>query len=407
MRRKKDIKKPILILTGIIAFIVLICTIIYHPINDYFSPFSYQQGNINEIVITNSAISIINADSITWNPSTKKLNYLNNEPDYFGSHEQLFIDNYGHIWSPSDGWGLYMIENKLIHHWWTGENRTYSDAIRGMAFSKNNLFSIHAGSDTGIMGYFDISSMKWEYPWKENGSIKGKPYSYQIAVDRQNNLYIASDEGYLNIYKDGKWIYEKMPCRGRFPLPLYVDNDDNIWVYCDAVPSGISFQQVEWLAKYSNGNWMTFDIYGSTKIHDYPSTIEIDAENRIWIVFTYGTLILENDKLKQISSDKFPFAGEDIADITIDNLQRYWFITKSYLGVYNGLEWQILTSKEFGFEKWSLGIGDNDLAIDKDGNLWIGTLNDIIKFNVGESLKPGNGEIDILLNAAILNIVNK
>jgi len=403
MRKKGNPRRNLILLLFFISTIILSITLIYNPVITFFSPFSYQQGVIDNEILNNPNIEVIDDGTIQWQTSAEKMNYLRKEPDKFAYSNNLYIDPKGRIWSPTDGRGLFMIENEIIYHWWSGEERGYSDAIRGIAFIKNNLYSIHAGSDTGILGYMNTDTYQWEYPWKGMGNIKGNPYSWGIVADSKNRLYIASDRNYLNILENGKWSNFEMPCRAN--LPLKVDNNDNLWVYCDAIQKNDnSLQFGEWLVEYSNVNWKKYDIYASKQNGHYATTIEIDPKNRIWMIYKDGILIFEDNSLIKISSDKLPFNGETIYDMIIDNQNRYWFISKTNIAIYNGTDWQLIPSTTYGFDSWYLGAsGDNIFAFDKNGILWISSLLGIIKININGQLSKGNiDHIELLLEGETL-----
>ena len=223
-----------------------------------------------------------------------------------------------------------------------------------------------------------------------HNSVNGSVIS-QFCEDADGQIWIASDDGGLNCFSpQTKQFTHYLPDDTKNSLSYHnvhalCMDGDNLWI-------GTYSGEVNVLNKKTG----RFKIYKSVKSD--PNTLDgsssyailKDREGRIWVGTMTGVNLYNRDK------DNFTRIKELdvlIIDIDQDTKGNIWFATQGKgLFKYNPERkiWKSYTNTQGGLSNNYI----NCTIVDKSGQIWIGTMDGLYKYNLGkDSFEPVKLEI--------------
>lgn len=323
-------------------------------------------------------------------------------------------------WSPAISKGKF--EKVSISLQLNFNNGNLSIKRREFDFSKNTNFKSVGTSD--IKGTKESKlSETWTVYNQQNSNLPWD-MTRSIAVDNNNIVWVATDNGIARIEKDNIKVYNSsnssiIAKRGKsFTKCLTIDSNDNIW-FSDGY-NGYKFDKTNWtvydtistplrwttgiktdkkgnvyfktfkgLRKFDGTNWTIIDKSNTNLPAENISDFFIDNKNRTWIGTYKGNIRIEGETTIQLKNSDNPLSESTISKIYEDKKGNLWFDLynkedKSKAGMFilrtNG-EWESIRPKNSKlFSKNDI----NDFLLDEEKNiLWI-ALNSVglIKYDL-------------------------
>lgn len=195
---------------------------------------------------------------------------------------------------------------------------------------------------------------------------------YSIVEDKEGYLWIGTKKGAVRYHPEkgeSKVYTTKDGLGGNNIYRIFSDSKDRIWF---AALGGE-------LTMYANGKFTTY-----TNEHGinerFIITISEDHQNHLWFG-AYGGVIFEyngNDFISHKSSDQNSLSTPYAVISDLDH--RLWIGNSRGLSEYDK---QSKSYKEFGSREGFLGVeaNSNASALDKAGNIWIGTIMGLVQFS--------------------------
>jgi len=299
---------------------------------------------------------------IVYNANGKDINCLAQEGNY--------------LWVGTDGGGLVKLNKS------TGEFIVYDKWNSKLPDNWINAIAI------------DEQGNKWIGTWKKglakfdginwtvyNTSNSGLPNNYvnAIAIDGQGNKWIGTYGGGLAKFDGVNWTVYNTSNSG---LPdnrvnaIAIDGQGNKWIGTDGG-----------LAKFDGVNWRVYKTSNSGLPDNRVNAIAIDGQGNKWI----GTYGIDNKFMGVVFGGLAKFDGvnwtvyntsnsglpyNDVRAIAIDGQGNKWIGTSRGLAKFDGVNWRVYK------------IAVNAIVIDKQGNKWIGTYGGLAVYREGGVILP-------------------
>lgn len=274
------------------------------------------------------------------------------------SVSSLFQDRSGNVWIGSDGGGLIKYGNRAF---------TYFNGVDGL--SNNGIFSIIednedniwiSTNDEGVYKLKDNQSSQYNI----NNGLKSNTV-LSSAKDKNNNLWFATSNG-LTKYSNGK--FKTYTTADGLPSNdikvLLIDKDDNLWIGTNG--NGLSKYNHKIFTNYTEKDGLP---------HNYVHSLFQDTKGNIWIGTGMGPVKYNNNKFHSYYGAK-GFCNNYVGSITEDKFGHIWFGTDRCVVRYDGLDFKSI-SVEQGLSSGVIYL----LHADKNGYVWVGTNNGIDKIN--------------------------
>lgn len=344
--------------------------------------------------------------------------------------------------------GLYKIDSgRIVLHALSGQTDSYIPPVSAITQDKTGAIWLST-----ISGAMKLSGNSVQYYSKRNGLSDNHIYS--MFTDAEGNVWLASDGQGIFRYSGTQFtgLDETMGLPSAQVMAIATNKRDSLflgtydaglYIFKDGKVSTLSFPSNPvpgiaslcythnsklWIGTRGRGLWS----YANEKFRQYEapmrnfpsnviSSLYEDPERRLWIGFTNGAMVLENDTFKTILSKNIPVVsflsiGRDSILIATDNgLMLYnaynvtEFITNAAVDSYSV---QCFTLK--GRDIW-MGSSDNgvirynmdtrkstiinksnglrsdfiyNIVADNDGNIWAGTGFGIHRIRMNEQDEP-------------------
>jgi ligand-binding sensor domain-containing protein len=171
--------------------------------------------------------------------------------------------------------------------------------------------------------------------------------------------------------------------------------DTSVWVDYQVFNSGIQSNSltaialdnnnVKWigsldkgLIKYDEISFNNFDKTNSSIPSNKINCIAIDVQNRVWVGTDFGIGILNGNSWIIYDRNNSGLTSEIINTIRFDNSGNTWIGTAGNLVKFNGINWFVYN--EPAGKDWI-----NDIYIESESNLWLGTKADGVRTFVNEN----------------------
>jgi len=212
---------------------------------------------------------------------------------------------------------------------------------------------------------------------------------------------LAEEGEYLWVGTAGGWLVKLNKSTGEFivydkwnsKLPhnwvttIAIDRQGNKWIGTESYWSGSNYVGGG-LAKFDGVNWTVYNTENSGLPSNYVNAIAIDAQGNKWIGTEYGGLAMfDGVKWTIYNTSNSGLPSDYVRAIAIDAQGNKWIGTESYwngsnyvgggLAKFDGVNWTVYNTENSGLPN----NGINAIAIDAQGNKWIGTYKGLAKFD--------------------------
>jgi ligand-binding sensor domain-containing protein len=307
---------------------------------------------------------------------------------------KIFTDMYGNVWI-SVPWNLIKYDGR---NW--SEIDTSKSPVKSFLYCCPDSCYIYVVRNQNVddaTGYiasmyrYNILTGEWyEYEGidakmrKALGGIYG-PHVNDIKLDKEKNVWLATDMGLYKINKDTVINYHvNNEYNGDITsfITISFEQDGSIW--CGARIMG--------LYHFINGVFqkLPYEVFEVDKVL-------VDKKNNKWFKTTEGISMYDNDTLINYTSSNTGILTNGFTDVSIDKNENIWITSSD--GVY-----------QYGNDQWSYycasyGIPSDDInsvAMDKNNSLWICSyFNWVVNYKNGEWIYYNS------FNSGIPNFQNK
>jgi len=227
---------------------------------------------------------------------------------------------------------------------------------------------------TGNMGVFKYNkkSKEYEYNLLINRHIKRPGIVTAMNIDKSNNLWIGSTDGliYYEINTDKvARLSNAIGLAGNDISALFSDSKNNLWI--GALSKGITI---------FNEKKNTFNILDSNATFT-PTSIDEDKDGKIWVgTKAQGIYVFDNYKIVKHYKMQNGLLADYITCVISDKKNNI------YIGTSRGLnKYSLKTEKFYQFTEKTgftgIEVKENATCIDKNKDIWFGTVRGAIKLN--------------------------
>ncbi len=214
----------------------------------------------------------------------------------------------------------------------------------------------------------------------QNSSLPDSFLIWDIAIDKNDNVWIGSNKGLIKYDNKKFYLYNKTnaPLVTDNVFALAVDKDNTLWFTSSVYNEG-------GLMKYDGTTWTLYTPQNSQLPNSLINDILVDEQNNKWIAVSKGLnncciVKLNNDNWTTYGAEEMGFEVYMLWKLTNYNdniyasidygLSSSWNINRPNIITYNGKLWQI--NNPVNEKRESLGyVGE--IAVDLNGNLWAET----------------------------------
>lgn len=259
-----------------------------------------------------------------------------------------------------------------------------------LSIAQDSLGFIWLGTKDGLNRYDSREFKVYKHIANDPSTISSSININVLLTDSKGNLWVGTQEGlnryvpetnsfirYLNVPKD------KNSLSNNTIRSLYEDNQGNLWV---GTENGLN----RLMAGKKFERFFCKGAIGSTMVHPTIKAIYRDSKNLLWVGTDNGLVSMDfkngSYKFKRYPhhpTDVQSVASNDISTITEDLNHNLWIGTH-----YNGLDFFDRTNNVFRHFKNEPGntnsLSNNSIRkiiVNKDGTLWIATLNGLNIFD--------------------------
>ena len=312
------------------------------------------------------------------------------------SVQGIDMDSLGNIWFGTSGGGLVQMDLKSGNP--VCKNYSIKDGLPG-----NTILSVSAGkaarnphlwmavSNAGAAKY----NGKQFFNYSEgNGLLDNSVYS--ILVDKNGIVWIGSKEG-ISRFDGVKFLnmdMETMQIKDKDVNAIIQDKNENLW-----------FGTGGGLAKYSGaGDITTYDEVEGL-MHKEIKCLAEDPFGNIWIgtnnggLYRFNVFTDDKKKIQLIANDSLLSSNSVRAIIFLDEKTTGNKGKEMVVGTDKGIDkitfddkGKILKIRNYNATDGFIGVECNDNAMyrDADGNIWIGTVKGLTRFNPSAEIQNQN-----------------
>ncbi len=279
----------------------------------------------------------------------------------------FFILTLNNSYSQQNQWMIFNTSNSSIP----------TNNISDVAIDKeNNIWFVppkYPPTDTGL-GIIKFDFNTWEIINQTPGGIR-LTYTRTITADLENRIWFVGFDPYNPFwafwgYKNGDWIYynsENSPIPSTLLNCVTVDSNNNKWM---VFPYDFGTDYIGKLEEDSIWTIWTTDL----SIIMSPYTLRltaVDSVNNLWIGGSSG--LIKFDGVVQTFYPIPPPIGQYPEQLVIDKQGVIWLI--------GGGTWDHLIKFENGVFTHYFSIKGQCGAVDDNNNLWIGSTNELLKYD--------------------------
>jgi ligand-binding sensor domain-containing protein len=206
-------------------------------------------------------------------------------------------------------------------------------------------------------------------------SNSGLPYNVvlALAIDGQGNKWIGTWGGGLAKFDGVNWIVYKIWNSGlpsNYVFAIAIDGGGNKWIGTIPYWNGSTYVGGG-LSRFDGVNWTVYNTSNSGLPDNWVTTIAIDIQGNKWIG-TYGGGLAKFDGVRwtvyNTSNSGLP--DDDVNAIAIDGRGNKWIGTHGGgLAKFDGVNWTVYNTSNSGLPSNNVRA----IAVDGQGNKWIGT----------------------------------
>ena len=351
--------------------------------------FSFAQGNDNKIWIASAGQGLYYFDFIQEKFGVVHNNLSPNE-DLNSFRKCLFYDKNNTLWIGTEGDGLYLYDtqNNNFTHYKKGASRNIpSNTISDICQMADGTFWLSSDGD-GLMqchpSSMTFSSENYQAELRNGLNTNNL---LKIFADKDNNVWIATFNGGVNIWKKYKthfpnlkeWSKHNIELSNRSVLGICESRNNQIWFATDGAGLNVWDKNKQ--------NWQHFSATQGSN-NNFPSgnvakSIIKDSKGNLWVGYfgkgldCYNPNTEKNQHFQKDINNIDALSGENVWSLAEDTNGNIWIGTLD--GGLN--QFDPLTGK---FKRYlqnpnisSTIIENSVFAIlpDESGNVWVGTQN--------------------------------
>ena len=299
-------------------------------------------------------------------------------PNFQSFRKVFFSDQKGNLWVGTEGAGLYKLslsDNQITHY--TTKNGLSSDYIMGITQNKGGQLLL--ATDGGGLSIFDMEKSNFTTikSSRKQGSLNTNAL-YNAFIDKDENLWIGTFDGGINIYKAHKTYFETFTHTGNQQNEL---SHRSVLSLCETKAGQIYVG--------TDGGGLNLFHSDSKKFENIPNssrtivkTLFEDSKKRIWLGYFEKGMSYFNPATKQ-----FKHFGHNPTDATTIGANNVWSITEDksgtiWAGILGGGVAQMIDPNKEIFKRYNFdsnnpySISSNDVMVifaDKNDRIWVGT----------------------------------
>ncbi len=330
--------------------------------------------------------------------------------------EDLHFDEDGTLWIVTFGGGVNIYDPAEETYEWLFPTETGLPANDVYGLLEDSQGNIWVGTSQGVAKF---DGRAWETFTQGNSGLAYR-YVTGLAEDKYGRIWISTLSG-GSVYNHGEWIeYDRFgDADGEQRLPsnslfnVYYDSNDRVWF-----ATGLGAAVLE------DGEW-TLHNRGDGLNTNIISVVTEDSAGRVWLTHWQGINILDNGVWNSLRTENADIRTDLVLASREDSRGRMWFGTiGDGAAIFDGQQWSKLNRANGGLpndnvrsfaedtatgrywvgtdggviglvndELWMVYTAQstplphnrvNELLLDRNGNLWIGTANGVAVFHPGE-----------------------
>lgn len=391
---------------------------IYHfdgKTNGSFKPLpAYVRGSVHDIAedrdgnlwfSTSRGLLKYDGDSLMNISKLRNIKQVLNRP--------IMIDRNDHIWMGARN-GLFVISNEVVRQYTTKDGFIF-DAVRDIFEDREG--NIWIATNKGLSRFRSTPFETINIP-----EIEDPPAITFITQGNQNNLFLGISEEGVFEYKNDKWknlnepwgepiwnahslLIDSTQCLwiGTLAGIFKTDIDrKNLFVVSAGVANTIALNfsmdkkgriwacTTHGLYLYKDGDFITDSLWGDLR-HSSVWTIFDDHYNRLLVSSYHGSFIMEENDAGKLMAQKLAI-DLDITQMVRDKTDRIWANVNNLGIILLDPTGKPLSEGEIPGYKILDTISSEDglhnnivqsILVDKEENLWVGTMNGLNKMNIG------------------------
>jgi ligand-binding sensor domain-containing protein len=180
------------------------------------------------------------------------------------------------------------------------------------------------------------------------------------TIDDAHGVWVGA-----NRYDDQGWVtYEQQEALSQTEVTaVAIDGQGRFWFGT----------RDRGLVVLDGDTWSSYDQEDSSLSDNWVKDILIDHEDRVWVATPAGLNVITG-QWWQLFTTQAGLINDNVLTLALDNEDRVWLGTKAGVSRFDGENW----------ENYAV-LDVEDIAVDDDGNVWIGTLFDGLLIHVSES----------------------
>ena len=211
-----------------------------------------------------------------------------------------------------------------------------------------------------------------------------------LPGNRVNNLCL-DDQGDLWLTISGTGLVKKEGNR----FTIHEPNASPYAPRCFLDVFTVDHQGVVWastgagLHRYDGQNWTQLDMWNSGLPSFDIRTLAVDTQNALWLATDVGLVRYDGSTWATFNTSNSGLPSNDVKKLAISNQDIIWMLTDGPVVKYDGTTFtSYLTEDQYAYFRTS--GASKYLALDDQGNPWIGWTSDLLHFT-GSYFKSYNG----------------
>lgn len=261
------------------------------------------------------------------------------------------------------------------------QNNKWIGTWRGLAMFSDSAWQTYNTSSSGIPENYintiaiDKDGNKWMGSWDNAGLIKfddnnwsvyqpglGTEYIDKVVIDQNGKKWVSDKYHGILSYNDTSWVLYNSLNSGMpesYIESLFADKDNNIWA--GTYEGG--------LVRFDQSEWTIYNPANSCLTSNWVGDVYEDASGSIWAVDDWHGVI----KMNETGCENFTPSNSGVPEayimkITSDSNGNLWFGSQGGISSFDGVNWNIYSLGPDGYSIYII----NDVAGDKEGNIWVG-----------------------------------
>ena len=330
--------------------------------------------------------------------------------------EDLHADEDGTLWIVTSGGGVSIYDHAEETYRYLFPTETGLPANDVYALLEDSQGNIWVGTSEGVAKF---DGRRWETFTPDNSGLTYR-YVNGLAEDKHGRIWMSTLSG-ASVYSFGEWIdYDRFgDAEGAQQIPsnslfnVFYDSQDRVW-FATGLGAAV-LEDDEWTLHTRNDGLNTNII----------SVVTEDSAGRVWLTHWQGINIFDNGIWNSLKTENADIRTDLVLASREDSQGRMWFGTiGDGVAIYDGRQWTKLNRENgrlsnnnvrsfaedtdtgrtwvgtdggvnglIDGELWMAYTAEltplpnnriNELLLDRNGDLWVGTANGVAVFHPGD-----------------------